>query len=141
MQSVAMAPQDIATQVAMVQRSAREDQMPPLLRRHEPETYRVLEGEVVFFVGNDMVWARSGDVVVAPAGEARTFRVVSAEARWLVHTQVYSLARFHDFGRAVSRPLASPDDGWPAPEEQAVVEAMAAANCIELLGPPGALPS
>jgi hypothetical protein len=141
MHSLATAPQDIATEVAMVQRRAREDQMPPLVRRNEPETYRVLEGEVVFFAGNDMVWARSGDVVVAPAGVARTFRVVSAEARWLVHTQVSSLERFHDFGRAVSRPLASPDDGWPSAEERSVVEAMAAANGIELLGPPGALPS
>src|SRR3954466_12762778 len=120
MRSLAPAPQDIATEVAMIQRSGREDQMPPLLRRHEPETYRVLEGEVVFFVGNDMVWAGAGDVVVAPAGVARTFRVASAEARWLVHTQVASLERFHDFGRAVSRPLASPDDGWPSAEEHAV---------------------
>src|SRR3954468_21939585 len=138
---LATAPEDIATEVAMVQRSAREDHMPPLLRRDEPETYRVLEGEVVFFVGNDMVWAGSGDVVVAPAGVARTFRVASAEARWLVLTRVASLERFHDFGRAVSRPVPRPAEGWPSAEERSAVEAMAAANGIELLGPPGALPS
>src|SRR4051794_22768286 len=140
MRSLAPAPQDIATEVAMIQRSGREDQMPPLLRRHEPETYRVLEGEVVFFVGNDMVWAGPDDVVVAPAGVPRTFRVASAEARWLVLTQVSSLERFHDFGRAVSRPLSLPADTWPSADERHAVAALGAANGIELLGPPGTLP-
>jgi mannose-6-phosphate isomerase-like protein (cupin superfamily) len=128
-------------QVAMVERSAREGHMPPLLRRREAETYRVLEGEVAFFVGGDMVWAGPGDVVVAPSGVSRTFRVASAEARWLVLTQVSSLQRFHDFARAVSMPLPNPAAGWPSPEERDTVATMGAANGIELLGPPGALPS
>ena len=156
MQPLAHAPQDTATewfaeelaaaatsaggQVAMVERSAREGHMPPLLRRPEAETYRVLEGEVVFFVGGDMVWAGPGDVVVAPSDVARTFRVASADARWLVLTQVSSLDRFHEFGRAVSRPLPCPTAGWPSPEEHHAVAAMGAANGIKLLGPPGALP-
>lgn len=128
-------------QVAMVERSAREGHMPPLLRRQAAETYRVLEGEVAFFVGGDMVWAGPGDVVVAPAGMPRTFRVASAEARWLVLTQVSSLERFHDFARAVSMPLPNPASGWPSPEERDIVATMGAANGIELLGPPGTLPS
>jgi mannose-6-phosphate isomerase-like protein (cupin superfamily) len=128
-------------QVAMVERSAREGHMPPLLRRCESETYQVLEGEVAFFVGDDMVWAGPGDVVVAPRDVARTFRVASREARWLVLTQVRSLERFADFGRAVSPPLAAPAEDWPSFEERDAVAAMGAANGIELLGPPGALPS
>jgi mannose-6-phosphate isomerase-like protein (cupin superfamily) len=126
--------------VAMVERSAPEGHMPPLVRRDEQETYRVLSGEVVFFVGNDVVWAGPGDVVVAPAGVARTFRVGSADARWLVLTHVRSLDRFADFSRAVSAPLAEPRTGWPSADEHAAVESIAAANGIELLGPPGALP-
>src|SRR4051812_14358951 len=126
--------------VAMVERSAPAGHMPPLARRDEQETYRVLAGEVVFFVGNDMVWAGPGDVVVAPAGAARTFRVSSEGARWLVLTRVRSLDRFSDFGRAVSTPLADPCAGWPSGDERAAVESIAAANGIELLGPPGALP-
>jgi len=157
MPHLAVAPQEAATewfadelaaaatrssgQVAMVERSAREGHMPPLLSRPEAETYRVLDGEVVFFVGNDMVWAGPGDVVVAPGDVPRTFRVASAEARWLVLTQVSSLERFHDFGRAVSTPAPAPSAGWPSPEEHSAVAAMGAANDIELLGPPGALPS
>ena len=156
MHAYAHAPQDAATawfaeeleaaatrwsgQAAMVERSAREGHMPPLLRRAEAETYRVLEGEVVFFVGNDMVWAGPGDVVVAPADVPRTFRVASPEARWLVLTQVTSLERFHDFARAVSAPLPNPAADWPSDEERAAVASIAATNGIELLGPPGALP-
>lgn len=128
-------------QVAMVERSAPEGSMPPLLRRDVRETYRVLSGEVVFFVGSDMVWAGPGDVVVAAAGESRTFRVASDGARWLVLTRVRSLDRFAEFGRAVSKPLADPAAGWPSQVEQATVASIAAANGIELLGPPGALPA
>jgi mannose-6-phosphate isomerase-like protein (cupin superfamily) len=127
--------------VAMVERGAREGRMPPLLRRQAAETYRVLDGEVVFFVGDDVLCARAGDVVVAPPGVPRTFRVASPEAHWLVLTEVSSLERFHDFGRAVSRPLQPPAENWPSAEEHAVVAAAGAANGIELLGPPGALPS
>src|SRR4051812_12730200 len=127
--------------VAMVERSAPAGHMPPLARRDEQETYRVLAGEVVFFVGNDMVWAGPGDVVVAPAGVARTFRASSEGARWLVLTHVRSLDRFSDFGRAVSTPLADPCAGWPSGDERAAVASLAAVNGIELLGPPGALPA
>jgi hypothetical protein len=79
-------------------------------------------------------------VVVAPAGVARTFRVGSEGTRWLVLTQVRCLDRFADFGRAVSAPLDDPCASWPSADEQAAVESLAAANGIELLGPPGALP-
>jgi mannose-6-phosphate isomerase-like protein (cupin superfamily) len=127
-------------QVAMIERSAPEGFMPPLVRRGEPETYRVTEGEVVFFVGGDMVWAGPGDVVVAPRDVPRTFRAGTGGARWLVLTRVASLERFIDFGRAVSIPLATPSAGWPSADERCAVAAMGAANGIELLGPPGALP-
>lgn len=128
-------------QVAMVERTAPDGHMPPLVRRTEAETYRVLSGEVVFFVDTDMVWAGPGDVVVAPAGCERTFRVASAGARWLVLTHVRSLDRFADFGRAVSMPLDDPSLGWPSGDELAAVASVVATNGIELLGPPGALPA
>jgi hypothetical protein len=128
-------------QVTMLERSAREGDMPPLLRRSEDETYRVIDGEVAFFVGGDMVWAGPGDEVVAPAGVPRTFRVVSPQARWLVQTAVSSRELFSDFARAVSAAHPEPARGWPSADERAAVAAMGAANGIELLGPPGALPS
>ena len=139
--SVAFSSASAHGEATMVERAAASGTMPPLLRRDVAETYRVLDGDLVFFVGEDVVWAHPGDVVVAPAGVARTFRVDSDEAaRWLVVTHVCSLERFSDFGRAVSPPLADPAAGWPSESERAAVAAMGADNGIELLGPPGALP-
>jgi mannose-6-phosphate isomerase-like protein (cupin superfamily) len=122
---------------AVVERAAAGGRMPPLHTRDEAEAYRVKEGLVTFFVGGETVSAGPGDVVVAPAGAERTFRVESDRAAWLVLTHVRSLARFEDFGRAVSRPVIG---GWPSLEEAATVGSMARANGIELIGPPGALP-
>jgi quercetin dioxygenase-like cupin family protein len=137
----ALARGETKVQPVMVERSAPLGAMAPLHRRDEDETYRVLEGELTFYVGDDVISAAQGDIVVAPAGLAHTFRAESADARWLVLTRVSSLDRFLDFGRAVSSPAAQPDEGWPSPSETASVAALAAANGIELLGPPGALPA
>ena len=128
------------TQPAMVERSAPGGAMAPLARRDEREVYRLVEGEVTFFVDGEEIPAEAGDVVVAPSGAARTFRVESDGARWIVVTRVASLDHFLDFGLAVSDPLPFPEDGWPSQDEFATVESLAADNGIELLGPPGALP-
>ena len=127
------------SQTALVERSAPEGAMPPLYRRDEAETYRVLEGEVLFFIDDEVVPAGPGDVVVAAAGAERTFRV-SEDARWLVLTRVAALEGFLDFNRAVAEPMAVPVTGWPSAEEEAALSSMGAANGIELLGPPGVLP-
>jgi quercetin dioxygenase-like cupin family protein len=126
--------------VAMVEREAPAGAMPPLHRRDEHEAYRVVQGSVTFYIGADVVSAGEGDVVVAPAGSALTFRVDSEHARWMVLTSVDSLARYEDFCRAVSEPLDDPLAGWPSPEEEAALASTARANGIELLGPPGLLP-
>jgi mannose-6-phosphate isomerase-like protein (cupin superfamily) len=123
-------------QVALVERHARAGAMAPLHRRPVDESYRVQEGTVTFFVDGERVPAGPGDVVVAPAGSARTFRVESAEARWLVLTRVTSLTRYEDFGRAVAQPI---QDYFPTPDELSALRAIGAANGIEVLGPPGAV--
>jgi mannose-6-phosphate isomerase-like protein (cupin superfamily) len=127
-------------QTALVERSAPEGAMPPLYRRDEAETYRVLEGEVQFFIDDEIVPAGPGDVVVAAAGAERTFRVESEDARWLVLTRVTTLERFLDFNRAVIEPIAVPVKGWTSAEEYAALSSIGAANGIELLAPPGVLP-
>ena len=137
--SVATSPA-AGSQPTMVERSATAGQMPPLARRAEDEAYRVIEGEVTFFVDGEVVEAGPGDVVVAAAGAARTFRVQSGAARWTVLTRVASIERFLAFGQAVSAPLDPPTADWPSPSEEAAVAAIGAPNGIELLGPPGALP-
>ena len=125
---------------AMVERRAQTGQMAPLYKRDEDESYRVVSGEVTFFVGGDIVLAREGDVVVAPAGVDRTFRAETDNARWIVLTRVSSFERYLDFGRAVARPRRDGALEWPSASELSAVSALAAANGIELLGPPGAVP-
>ena len=125
----------------MIERTAVQGHMTPLHTRDVDESYRVLRGEVTFFVGGKRITARPGDVVDAPSGAARTMRAESAEARWLVTTRVSSLERYADFGRAVCAPLEDPYGGWPSPEEEYSLAAIAAANGIELIAPPGALPA
>jgi hypothetical protein len=127
-----------AGEAALVERSARGGAMAPLHARDgESETYRVLDGLVTFFVGGDAVSAGPGDVVVAPPGVPRTFRVESGSARWLVLTRVRSLSLFEDFGRATAAPV---EGDWPSLDELVTLAAIAAANDIALLGPPGAVP-
>lgn len=121
----------------LVERRGRAGDMPPLHRRDEDESYRVLDGELTFWVDGDVVPARPGDVVVAPSGSKRTFRVESPEARWLVVTRVSSLGRYEDFGRAVAE---AADGARLSPEDRATLSALAASNGIEVLGPPGLVP-
>ncbi len=126
---------------ALVERSVPAGYMPPLHVRGEDETYRVLEGAVTFFIGDETVAAVEGDVVVASAGVARTFRAETADARWLVLTRVSSLDRFRDFGRAISPPAPEAlAQDWLFSDEAAAVAALGRANDIELLGAPGILP-
>jgi quercetin dioxygenase-like cupin family protein len=123
----------------LAERSARAGHMAPLHRRDEPETYRVIEGRLTFYVDGDVVVAEGGDVVVAAAHAQRTYRADS-DARFLVLTRVRALDRYIDFGRAVAPPLAASASGWPSAEELHTLTSIAAANGIEILGPPGALP-
>ena len=126
----------------LVERSARSGVMAPLTVRDEDETYRVVEGRVTFFVGDEVVRASAGEVVVAPAGVPRTFSAGPRGARWLVVTRVASLQRFEEFGRALARPISGTLAGaWHGSESAATVAAIGAPNGIDVLGPPGLLPA
>jgi quercetin dioxygenase-like cupin family protein len=128
-------------QATMVERTAPSGYMAPLHRRDQDESYRVAAGELTFYVDGDVINARAGDVVVAPAGATRTWRAESDDARWIVLTRVAQLQRYVDFGRSISPPLPDSESGdWPSPEELQALQTMAGANGIELLGPPGTLP-
>jgi mannose-6-phosphate isomerase-like protein (cupin superfamily) len=129
------------SRTALVEREARgRGLMAPLYAHGEDETFRVLAGEVTFFVGDEVVRARAGDIVIAPRGLPRTYRVESDGARWLVLTRLDSVSRFEDFGRALACPPSADRTSWPSAEELQSLSAIAAANGIRVLGPPGMLP-
>ena len=66
---------------------ASKDSGPPLhVHEHEDEACYVLEGEVTFFIGADVVTATAGAWVYLPRRIPHSLRIDSAEARtlWLV---------------------------------------------------------
>jgi hypothetical protein len=94
-------------------------------------------------VGSDVHELRAGDSLLAPKGVPHTYIAGDEGARWLVTT---SPGNFERFVLAVSRPaeaetLPPAPPGPPSVEEVERVNRVAADHGIEILGPPGALPS
>ena len=131
---------DTAGRLALVEMEAPQGHMPPLhVHRAEDESFVVLDGELTLYVGDAMHTLRRGDVANAPMHVPHTFRVESETARWVV---ACSPAGFERFVAEVGEP--APEAVLPAapvlPEPARFAEICEAFE-IELLGPPGALPS
>src|SRR5262249_848580 len=124
---------------SLVELSGAEGDMPPLhVHRDEDEAFYVLDGELTLFVGDQEMRLTAGGCAGAPRGIANVYRVDSETARWLG----IASPTFERFVTAASTPaeaLTLPL-GPPAksPEE---LGALAGEHGIEILGPPGALPS
>ena len=102
---------------------------PPLHVHHDSdETFYVLEGEMTLWVGDQTRVLRPGDSAFAPRGIPHTLRPGADGTRSLVAS---TPAGFEAFVRAVGA-------ADPGPEE---LTRMAAEHGIEILGPPGMLPS
>ncbi len=106
------------------------------VHRNEDEWFYVIEGEVTFWVGGEVVVAPAGSFVYGPRDVPHTFLVTSAEARFLMVTEP---AAFADFVRALSEPaqtLTLPPASVQPPDPETMI-AVAAEYGIEVLGPPG----
>jgi quercetin dioxygenase-like cupin family protein len=104
--------------------------MPPVHVHHrDDEAFYVLEGRVTLFLGEQAIELEAGACALAPRGVPHTYRVGTDGARWLV---VGSPAGFEAFVREVA--------AAPGADPSAVAE-VAARHGIELLGPPGKLPT
>ena len=125
---------------SLIEMTVPEGHMPPLRVHNEDEGFYVLDGRVTFFLGDRVAVVEAGSSLRAPRGIPHAFRVDSAGARMLVTS-----ARFEEFVRAASRPADVPllphVDGPPRPEQAAADARAAAENGIEILGPPGMLPT
>jgi quercetin dioxygenase-like cupin family protein len=125
-------------QVEMV---APQGDMPPLhVHRDVDECFTVLDGELELYVGDQVLLVGAGGCAVAPRGVPHTYREASAgSARTLITASPASFASF-----VIRASDEAEGDGLP-PEGRAVdmgrIAREAAAVGIELLGPPGMLPS
>lgn len=111
----------------------------PALHVHdrEDETYVVLDGELTFQRGGELLDAAAGDVVFLPRGVEHGFALRTPEARLLVVCTPGSgglASAFH----ALSEPAATavPAAGPPSPEEVNSWEVAFGAVGVTFTGPP-----
>ncbi|GIH25842.1 cupin [Acrocarpospora phusangensis] len=109
---------------------------PPMhVHAHEDELWYVLDGEVSFYVGDDVATVGPGSVVYGPRNVAHTFKVESPTARFL---GMATPAGFENFFLESGHPaetLTIP----PRPTEPPNVEALAAHLArygTQIVGPP-----
>ena len=106
------------------------------VHRLEDEWFYVLEGELTFWVGGEVIVAPAGSFVYGPRDIPHTFIVSSEQARFLL---VAEPAGMDAFVRSIAQPaaeLAIPPAATEPPD-MAVLGAAAAAAGIEVIGPPG----
>jgi quercetin dioxygenase-like cupin family protein len=122
----------------LVEVQGRRGDTPPLHVHHETdEAFVVLEGRISLHQPGRSVELGAGETFLAARGIPHVYRVESEEARWLA---VGAPAGFADFVREASDEPAG--DGFPDRElDLARVAGAAARHGIELLGPPGTMPS
>ena len=124
----------------LVEAEGRRGDMPPLHVHHDgAETFYVLEGELSLHLPDGSVTLGQGEAFVAPRGVPHVYRVESERARWLA---VGTPACFADFVQEVADEPAG--DGLPPlgrEHDPARIGEAAARHGIELLGPPGAMPT
>jgi quercetin dioxygenase-like cupin family protein len=126
--------------ISVLDSVARRGDSPPLhVHANEDETFHVLEGTLRLHVDGEDHIAQAGEWMLAPKGVPHTYRVESdEEATWIVATTNGEFAAF-----VAEASVPAETDGY-APELLVPLEeigAAAARHSIELLGPPGTLPS
>ncbi len=130
--------QSTAGRVAVIEHISPPGSGSPLHRHtREDEWFYVIDGELTFAVGDEVIPAPAGSFVYGPCGIPHTFLVTSpTAARFLLVTEP---AGFEGFMRALSSPaqeLAPPPPPDRPPDMEPVMAA-AAEYGIEILGPPG----
>jgi quercetin dioxygenase-like cupin family protein len=123
--------------VAVIEHLAPRGSGSPLHVHHnEDEWFYVIEGELTFWVGGDVVAAPAGSFVYGPRDVPHTFIVSSDEARFLLVTEP---AGFEAFMRAVGTPaerLEIPPAATEPPDVEGLTR-LAATYGIDIVGPPG----
>jgi mannose-6-phosphate isomerase-like protein (cupin superfamily) len=120
---------------ALVEALAFQSTEPPLhIHHHEDEAWYVLEGQMTFYVGDEVLEAGGGAFVFAPSGIPHTFTVDVEPTRVLVFA---SPAGFERFAVELGDPASSdsPPAGLTLPPPD-VLAPVAERFGIEIVGPP-----
>jgi len=106
------------------------------VHHNEDEWFYVIEGELTFWVGGQVISAPAGSFVYGPRDVPHTFTVSSDEARYLL---VVEPGGFEQFVRDIGEPARDLVIPPPAtePPDVAALAAKAAEYGVEILGPPG----
>ena len=139
--TVVVAGPETGGRVGIVDMTGPRGDMPPLHVHHEEdELFVVLDGTLSVWVADRQARVDAGETALAPMGVPHVYRVESATARWLA---VVTPPRFDRFVEEVGVPaerIELPPASAPLPDPSWLAE-RAAAYGIEILGPPGTLPS
>jgi quercetin dioxygenase-like cupin family protein len=106
------------------------------IHHNEDEWFYVIDGELTFWVGGQVITAPTGSFVYGPREVPHTFIVSSEQARFLL---VVEPAGFEGFVRALGQPaqeLVIPPPATEPPDVEGMAR-LAADYGIEILGPPG----
>ena len=106
------------------------------VHHNEDEWFYVIEGQLTFWIGGDVIEGAAGSFVYGPRGVPHTFLVSSPEARFLL---VAEPAGLEGFVRELSEPaqtLTLPPAGVQPPAPEAMMTA-ASKYGLDILGPPG----
>ncbi len=126
-----------AGRVAVIEHlSPRGSGSPLHVHSREDEWFYVIEGELTFWVGGQVIDAPAGSFVYGPRGIPHTFLVSSETARFLLVTEP---GDFSGFLRTLAQPADAAVIPPPAtePPDVAAMSRVAADYGIEILGPPG----
>lgn len=123
--------------VAVIEHLGPRGSGSPLHVHHrEDEWFYVIEGEVTFWVGGQVITGRAGAFVYGPRNIPHTFTVSSEQARFLLVTEPAGFERFMRAGAQPAERLEIPPAATEPPDI-ARMTALAAEYGIEILGPPG----
>ena len=125
--------------LVVVESSLAPGAMTCLHAHDEDEALEAVDGRVTVFLDDDVIELEAGDSVLVPRGVPHTLQAGPARVRLLSASFVSSPSRYEDFLRAVA-PARAGEPVEPSAEEIAGLAAAAAANDIDVLGPPGQLP-
>jgi quercetin dioxygenase-like cupin family protein len=124
-----------ARRVAVIEHVAPRGSGSPLHVHHnEDEWFYVIEGELTFWAGGQVILAGAGSFVYGPREIPHTFTVSSDTARFLLITEPAGFASFTRAFWPATRLVIGPTETEP-PDIEAMAR-LAAEYGIEILGPP-----